>query len=69
MSLDQQNVERNKSPQYVIRDYTHVNTTADKEPMVFVVSGDQILEIVDDAKKNNKKISAYLVGQRVLDWS
>jgi hypothetical protein len=69
MSLDQQNVDRNKNPQYVIRDYTHVTAAADNEPVVFVVSGDQILEVVDDAKKNNKKISAYLVGQRVLDWS
>ena len=68
MSLDQQNVDRNKNPQYVIRDYTHV-TAADNEPVVFIVPGEQILEVVDDAKKNNKKISVYLVAQRVLDWS
>lgn len=28
-----------------------------------------LLDIIDDAKKNNKKITVYEVGPCILDWS
>ena len=34
-----------------------------------VVEAKDIFELVDDAKKNSKKIIVYTVGQCVLNWT
>ena len=66
MSLDQECATK---AAYVVRDYSHVQPGEPSEPMLMVVPANGILEVLDEAKKSNKKIAVYEIGRRVLDWS
>jgi len=56
------------STRFVVEDYSQV-TPETPDPVTMVVEAKDIFELVDDAKKNSKKIIVYTVGQCVLNWT
>lgn len=53
---------------YLVRDWT--DTKSGEKPHSFVVDDDvELMEIVDNAKKHDYKISIFKIGDCILDWS
>lgn len=55
---------------YLVKDWTEVNDIKSDEPKLIICNQARLFEIIDHAKSNpNIKISIYLIGPCVLDWS
>ena len=51
---------------YLIKDFSE---PCAGDPKLFIVYGDEIWKILDDAQENDKLIAVYLLGECLLDWS
>lgn len=61
------NSTNQQAGEYLVRDYTHVTKPEDAPMLMFVPEAD-IFELLDDAKRNNKKITVHEVGRCIIDW-
>jgi len=52
--------------QYLIKDWTESETTP---PKYSIVGESSLFSVIDDAKRNNKLIAVYEIGDCVIDWS
>lgn len=56
--------------EYLIKDYDAKAVKGTEErPHLRVVVGKEVWEVVEEAKRESKKIAIYLLGDCVLDWS
>ena len=55
---------------FVVRDYTGLNAAdPEAEPMVVVLKSSELWDYLADAAVQKRKISIYVIGERLLDWS
>lgn len=58
-----------QSESFVVKDYSHVRSlNPEDQPVISVVPADALFEIIQDAHKNNKKITISPVGEPIIDW-
>jgi hypothetical protein len=57
------------SAYYLVRDWTNVSDVKVQRPVDMVVFGDEIIQVIDQAKEEGRKISVYALGELLLDWS
>jgi hypothetical protein len=60
-----------KTTGFVVKDWSHLpeNAPLGADPVISVVSTEDIWQVLDDAKQNNKRISVYAIGACLIDWS
>lgn len=57
------------SAYYLVRDWTNVSDVKTQKPVDMVVFGNKIIQVIDQAKEEGRKISVYALGELLLDWS
>lgn len=54
--------------EYLVKDYTNKDPKTDK-PSIYIVYGNDIFKVLDDAREKGTLVAVYEIGKCVLDWS
>jgi hypothetical protein len=51
--------------EYLIKDYS----LSESNPNIIICTGNEVFEIMNDAKRNEKQIAIFEIGDCIIDWS